>query len=246
MAADLVTRKVDVIVALSTPTAMAAYKATRDIPIVTTTIGDPIALGLANSLARPGKNVTGLTNLGTEVNTKRLDLLRQLVPNIRRVGLLYDPANESNQVTLRQFESECRKLRMQPVGAPASGVEQVQAALKGLSEKKVQGFLVLSNRTSNSAIGNIVDFAKRQRLPAGYGNSPYVEAGGLYSYSSDFIDLNRRAAAYADKIFKGAKPGDLPIEQPTKFDLVLNLKTARALGLKVPNSILVQATKVIE
>ena len=246
LAAELVAVKVDVIVSSGTPSAVAASKATREIPILLTTAGDPVGSGLAAALARPGGNVTGLTGIGSELNTKRLDLLRQLLPRMHRVGLLYDPNNQSNMLTLTRFEADCGKLQLQSIRAPARKAEEIAAAFKILARNKAQGLLVSANSTNLASRAGIVEYAAKHRLPAAYGESNYAEAGGLISYASDYSDLYRRAAAYADKIFKGAKPGDLPIEQPTRFEFVLNMKTAKALGLKIPGSILVQATKVIE
>jgi putative ABC transport system substrate-binding protein len=246
VAAEFVALKVDMIISTGTPTVVAANLATREIPIVTTTAGDVVGIGLAKSLARPGGNVTGLTNLSLELISKRLDLLRQFVPSIRRVGLLFNPENQSNAQQLEQFGRDCGKLRMTAIPAPSRSTEDIAGAFRLLVREKAQGLIVPSNSTNNTARRTIAERAITHRLPAGFSSGEYAEAGGLFSYASDFLDLNRRAAAYADKIIKGAKPGDLPIEQPTKFEMVLNVKTAKALGLKISNSILVQATRVIE
>ena len=246
LAAELVALKVDVILASGTPTVVAASKATREIPILIATVGDPVGSGFAASLARPGGNITGLTTLTSELITKRLDLLRQVLPRMRRVGFLYDPNNKIDELILRTFESDCVKLQLQPIRAPAREAGEIAAAFKTFARDKVQGLIVLSTATNNASKENIIKLAAKHRLPAAYGVSRFAEDGGLFSYAADYPDLFRRVAAYADKIFKGAKPGDLPIEQPTRFNFVLNMKTAKALGLKVPGSILVQATKVIE
>ena len=246
LAAELVALKVDVIVSQGTPSAVAASKATREIPILITTVGDPVGIGLAASLARPGGNVTGLTSLGTELYTKRLDLLTKLLPRMRRVGLLYDPNNQNDALTLTRFESDCAKLQLQRIRAPARKPEEIAAAFMTLARYKAQGLIVTANSTNDASQKRIIEHAAKHRLPAAYGRSEYAEAGGLFSYGTDFVDLYRRAAAYADKIFKGTKPGDLPNEQPTKFELVVNMKTAKALGIKIPNSILVRADRVIE
>ena len=221
-------------------------KATRDIPILITTAGDPVGDGLAASLARPGGNVSGLTGLGVELFTKRLDLLRQLLPRMRRVGYLYDQTNSNNMLSLGRLESDCGKLQLQLIRAPARASDEITAAFKTLSRDKAQGLLVNANSVNNVSQRSIIELAAKQRLPVGYARSDYTEEGGLFSYAADFSDMFRRAAAYADKIFKGAKPGNLPIEQPMRFEFVLNMKTAKALGLKVPGLILVQATRVIE
>ncbi len=246
LAAELVALKVDVIVSSSTPSAVAASKATREIPVLTTTAGDPVGSGLAASLARPGGNITGLTGLTSELFVKRLDLLRQLLPRMSRVGFLYDPNNRSNALSLTRFESACAQLKLQSIRAPMRKPEEMEAAFKTLSRHQAHGLIVTQTATSIALRKSIIEYAGKHRLPAAYGNSDWVEAGGLFSYAPDPTDLFRRAAAYADKIFKGAKPGDLPIEQPMRFEFVLNMKTAKALGLKISNSILVQATRVIE
>ena len=248
LAAELVALKIDMIVSTSTGSALAASKATREIPILTTNAGDPVGNGLAASLRRPGGNVTGLTSLSAELYTKRLDLLRQLLPRMRRVGFLYnpDPKSQIDALNLARFEADCGKLQLQPIRAPARNAEEIASAFKILARDKVQGLIVTTGSTNSNSQARIIELAAKQRLPAVYARRDWAEAGGLLSYAPDYSDLWRRAAAYADKIFKGAKPGDLPIQQPTLFEFVLNMKTAKALGLKIPGSILVQATRVIE
>ena len=246
LAAELVALKVDVIVSSGTPTVVAASKATREIPILLTTAGDPVGNGLVASLARPGGNITGLTSLTTELFTKRLDLLRQILPKMRRVGILYDANDPNDALSLKRIESDCGKLQIQPVRAPVRKAEEFAAAFNTLTSHKAQALLVTNTAITSVSIASVIDHAAKHRLPTSHGSSNWVEAGGLFAYAADFPDLYRRVAAYADKIFKGAKPGDLPIEQPTRFEFVLNMKTAKALGLKIPGSILVQVTKVIE
>jgi len=228
---------------------VAARNATREIPIIFANAGDPVGSGLAASLRRPGANGTGLsTGVASELYTKRLDLLRQILPAMRRVGFLYQPDNISDLPALAQFESDCAKLGFKPLRAPVGKAEEVTAAFDKLRRDKVQGLIVTGSITnlSNASRDSIITQAAKHRLPAIYLLDSDVEAGGLISYGASFLDLWRRAATYVDKIFKGAKPGDLPIEQPIKFDLVINMKTAKALGIKIPGSVLVQATKVIE
>ena len=246
LAAELVALKVDVILTSGTPTVLAVSKATREIPILLVGAGDPVGNGLVTSLAHPGGNITGLTSMATELFTKRLDLLRQLLPKMRRVGMLYDPNDPNDTLSLTRFESDCAKLQFQPIRASARKAEEIVAAFKTLVRAKAQALLVTNTATNHASLERIVEHPAKQRLPAVYCLSRFVEAGGLFSYAADFIDLNRRAAVFVNKIFKGAKPGDIPIEQPTTFDFVLNMKTAKALGLKIPGSILVQVTKVIE
>jgi putative ABC transport system substrate-binding protein len=244
---ELLALKVAMIVVSGTPAALAAQKATREIPILFTAVGDPVGSGLAATLARPGGNITGLSvGVGQDLYSKRLDLLRQLAPGVRRVAFLYNPDNATTVRALRQFESDCAKLRFKSFGVPIRGNEEIAPAFKTMQRDKVQGLIVTPGNSKFAWRASIIEHAAKHRLPAVYGLSNFVEAGGLLSYSANYLDLYRRAAAYADKIFKGAKPGDLPIEQPTRFELVLNMKTAKALGLKISNSVLVQATRVIE
>ena len=246
LAAELLALKVAVIVAPATPSAVAARKATREIPILIVNVGDPVGSGLAATLSRPGGNVTGLSSVSVELYTKRLDLLRQILPNMRRVGLLYYPDNANDVLGLRRFESDCSKLQFKSVPAPVRKPEEIAAAFNTLKRDQAQGLMVTSTSTNLAWRESIIEHAAKHRLPAVYGLSPYAESGGLISYGANYTDLYRRAAAYADKIFKGAKPGDLPIEQPNKFELVINLRTAKALGVTIPQSILVSADRVIE
>ena len=246
-AAELLALKVDVIVAPSTPTAMAARKATREIPILIVTADNPVGSGLAATLARPGGNVTGLTQgVASELYTKRLDLLRQLLPGMRRVGFLYNPDTANDALSLRQFESDCSKLELKSVRAPVRKAEEIAAAFTTLQRDQAQGLMVTATSTNNAWRESIIEHAAKHRLPGVYPSIIYAESGGLISYGASYPDLYRRAAAYVDKIFKGAKPGDLPIEQPIKFELFINLKTAKALGVTIPQSVLVSADRVIE
>ncbi len=247
LAAELLALKVDLIVTTGTPSAVVASKATRDIPVLITTSGDPVGSGLVSSLRHPGGNVTGLANgVGSELYTKRLELLRELLPGIRRVGFLYDPDNGSDTAGLRQTKADCAKLGLQAIPAPLRKREEITAVFNALKRDKAQGLIVTASNTNQAWRDTIIELAAKHRLPAVYGQGIFAESGGLLSYSANWADQYRRSAAYAYKIFKGAKPGDLPIEQPSKFDAIINLKAVKALYLKIPNSILVQATKVIE
>jgi putative ABC transport system substrate-binding protein len=247
LAAELLALKVDLILTSGTPPAVAARKVTSVIPILFALAGDPVGSGLATALSRPGGNVTGLANgVASELITKRLDLLRQMLPGMRRVGILYLADNAANTAGLKQFEADCSKLRLTSIRAPVRAAQEIPAAFVALKHDKAQALLVTQANTFTASRDSIVENAGKHRLPAIYPVSLFAEAGGLTSYGSNPNDSWRRAAAYADKIFKGAKPGDLPIEQPTKFEFVLNLKTAKALGIKIPGSVVVQATKVIE
>ena len=246
LAAELIALKVDVILAQSTPATLAARDASRETPIVMTTVGDPVGSGLAENLRRPGGNVTGLTTMTTDLYTKRLDLLRQILPGMRRAGLVYNPGNPLDVIALKQFESDCGKLGLKSIRAPVGKREDIAGAFDLLKRDKAQGVIVSSPSLNVQLRESIIERAAGSRLPAVYGNTVFADSGGLLSYSTNQADLNRRAAAYVDRIFKGAKPGDLPIEQPTKFELVINLKTAKALGIKITDSVLAQATKVVE
>lgn len=246
LAAELAALKVDVIMTAGTPSALAANKAAGSIPVVTATAGDPVGSGLAGSLARPGGKVTGLTNISSELVVKRMDLLREVMPRIQRVGLFYDPGNSLDMLTLARFEEYCVKLNLQPVRAPARNRDEIAGAFAVLIRNRAQAVIVPPTNTNHSSRELIVQTAAKQRLPCIVGRADYAEAGGLISYAPDIPDLHRRSAAYVEKILKGAKPGDLPIEQPTKFEFVVNMKTAKALGIKIPQSVLLQATKVIE
>jgi len=246
LAAELLALKVDLILSSGTPSAVAARNATREIPILIITVGDPIGAGLAATLSRPGGNVTGLTGLSSELVTKRLDLLRQLLPGMRRVALFYDPNNGADALSLKRFESDCAKLALKSIRASVRKAEDIAAAFDTLQRDKAQGLIVTNGNTNTASREIIIEQAAKHRLPAIYSSSFFAESGGLITYSANTADLHRRVAAYADKIFKGAKPGDLPIEQPTKFEMVINLKAAKALGIKIPDVIMLRADKVIE
>jgi putative ABC transport system substrate-binding protein len=246
LAAELVASKVDIIVSSGTPSAVALHAATREIPVLIVTIGDPVGSGLAATLHRPGGNVTGLTGLNTELDAKRLDLLRQMLPHMRRVGFLYNPDSVGDARGLGRFQSACATLGLQPVRAPLRRVQEIAVTFDQLKRDKAQGLLVSSSSAMISWNEHIIEQAARHRLPAMYARASDVSSQQLISYSVNRADVYRRVAAYADKIFKGAKPADIPIEQPTKFELIINMKIAKALGIKIPQSILVQATKVIE
>ncbi|HKA44827.1 MAG TPA: ABC transporter substrate-binding protein [Burkholderiales bacterium] len=246
LAAELLALKVDLIVATSNPSAMATRGATRDVPIVSIGDPDPVGSGLVASLRRPGGNVTGLSSQTPELVIKHLDLLRQIVPNLRRVGFLYPADNTAVVAIFARLESECGKLQIQCIRAAVRQEQDIPGAFGVLQRGKAQALIVSTSTVISAWRDTVIDHAARHRLPAIYGPSVIVEAGGLISYASSGLARFRRAAVYADKIFKGAKPGDLPIEQPTKFDLVVNMKTAKALGITIPQSILVRADRVIE
>ena len=246
LAVELTVLKVDLIVATSYPATMAASGATRDVPIVTIGVGDPVGYGFAASLARPGGNVTGLSNQSAEIVIKQLDLLRQIVPNLRRVGFLYHADNAASAAIFARLESECSKVQIQCIRAAVHDRQNISSAFVSLQREKADGLIVAPSQTQIAWRDTIIDHATRRRLPAIYVWPAAPEAGGLISYSTSGLERFKRAASYVDKIFKGTKPGDLPIEQPTKFELIVNIKTAKALGITIPQSILVRADRVIE
>ena len=244
LAVELLALKVDLIVATSAASAKAARDATRDVPIVITGVGDPVGIGLADSLRRPGRNVTGLSNQAAELTIKHLDLMRQIMPDLRRVGYLYDA--DVGVATVVRLEGECSKLKIQCIRAAVREAQDIPGVFGALQRDKAQGLIVGSGNRLVAWRDTIIDHAARQRLPAIYNSTVAADAGGLIAYFSNGFERYRRAATYVDKIFKGAKPGDLPIEQPTKFELIVNLKTAKALGITIPQSILVRADRVLE
>ena len=246
LAAELLALKADLIITQGTPSALAARNATREIPILIVTIGDPVGSGLVATLSRPAGNVTGLTGITSALGTKRLDLLHQVLPAMRRVGFLYNPDNAASAQSIREFEANCDKLQFKSLLVPIRKADEIVAAFNALKRDQAQGLLVTGGGTNLAWRATIIEQAAKLRLPAIYNQNSYAESGGLMSYGTNYPDLYRRAATYVDKIFKGAKPGDLPIEQPTKFELVLNMKAAKALGIKIPGSVLVLATQVIE
>jgi putative tryptophan/tyrosine transport system substrate-binding protein len=250
LATELVALKVDVIVTGGgTPTALAAKQATKTIPIVFAGVADPVTSGLVTSLARPGGNVTGSSNLTPELVGKRLEQLTQTVPGVSRVAVLWQPGGLGER-------TEKDMLKGAEVAAPAVGVrlqfveargpENFDRAFSDMTKARAGALTVLPSNMFINERRRLVDLAAKHRLPTVYGLREFVDAGGLMSYGPNLADLSRRAATYVDKILKGAKPGDLPVEQPTKFELVINLKTAKALGLTIPQSVLAHADDLIQ
>ncbi|HXB03803.1 MAG TPA: ABC transporter substrate-binding protein [Candidatus Angelobacter sp.] len=249
LAAELVRLKVDVIVTSSTPAAQAAKRATTTIPIVATFVADPVGSGLVASLARPGGNITGLTTLATGLVAKRLELLKAVVSGSTRVAVLWQPGALGER-TMRDMMEETqvagRTLALQLQFVEARRPDDFEQAFSAMREARAGGVLVFPNPILFEARRSIVAHAAKSRLPVVYPWREAASVGGFMSYSTNFPDMYRRAATYVDKILKGAKPADLPIEQPTKFELVINLKTAKALGLTIPPSLLQRADQVIE
>jgi putative ABC transport system substrate-binding protein len=246
LAAELVRLKVDVIVAASPPATEAAKRATSTIPIVFTVSGDPVAEGLVTSLARPGGNITGLATISPELVGKQLEMLKGVAPKVTRVAVLQNPSTGLHPVALRQAEDAARALGVQLQILEARTPSEIDAAFAAMRSQRAGGVLVLRDAMFRTQRAQIVALAAKSRLPAVYGFREQAEAGGLMAYGASVPQLFRRAATYVDKILKGAKPANLPVEQPTKFELVINLKTAKALGLTIPPSLLGQADQVIQ
>ena len=247
LATDLVRLKVDLIIVFGgTLVVTAAKNATETIPIVMIGVRDPVDTGLIASLARPGGNITGVSgSAGPETVSKQLELLKETVPNLRRVAVLSNPANPYHQLAIREVNVAAQSLGVHLQLQEARGPNEFEAAFTAMTKERVGALLVLSDVIFNSHRTRLADLAARSRLPATYGVRESVEAGGLMSYGPSFLNFHRQAATYVDKILKGAKPGDLPVEQPMKFELVVNLKAASALGLTIPTSVLVRADEVI-
>ena len=246
LVADLARLKVDVIVAGGVAAALAASKATTAIPIVMSSGGDPVAIGLVASLARPGGNVTGLATISPELSGKRLELLKQVVPSLRRVAVLWNPENPAHGPGLRAAESAARTLGLELQLLAFRLQEDFGAAFRAAKRANAGALIALDDPVTFNERKVLVSQASTTRLPVMYGFRESAEAGGLIAFGANLADLARRSAGYVDKILKGAKPGDLPVEQPTKFELVINLKTAKTLGLTIPPSLLLRADHVIE
>jgi putative ABC transport system substrate-binding protein len=246
LAADLVQLKVDVIVAVGGRASQVAQQATTTIPIVMSVVIDPVGSGLVRSLAHPGGNVTGIGLMAPDVVGKHLALLKEMVPKISRMAVLSNPENPGNAAQLREAEIAARALavRLQPLEARAP--QEIQTAFTAMIRERAGALVVLQDAIFTNQVRQIAEHAVKSRLPSIYGLREYVEAGGLALYGPDSLELERRAATFVEKILKGAKPADLPVEQPTKFELVINLKTARALRLTIPSSLRLRADQVIE
>jgi ABC-type uncharacterized transport system substrate-binding protein len=238
--------KVDVITAFSTPAAIAAKKATTTIPIVFSAVGDPVGTGVVSNLARPGGNVTGFSMLATELAAKRLEILEEIVPNLSPLAMFWNDTNPSMVLSAGQSQSAAAKLGVAIQSIGVHDLTGFESAFASVESGRVLGLLTLIDPFTREHRQRIVDFAAQRHLPAIYDAREFVDSGGLISYGPSLLATELRVTEYVDKIFKGAKPGDLPVEQPTKFELVINLKTAKALGLTVPPSLLARADEVIE
>lgn len=246
LAANLVELKVDVIVAAGAAAVSAAQKATTTVPIVMGTAGDPVGSGFVKSLARPGGNITGLTDVASDMGFKLLDTLLSAVPGLAHVAVLLNPGNSSHATFVTSIQEGARTARAQILRLPARTEREIDSAFSTMAKENVRGVIALPDPLFITHQRQIAELAAKHRLPCISGFRQYVHAGGLMNYGPDFAENFRRAATYVDKIFKGAKPGDLPVEQSTRFELAINLKTAKALGLTIPGSVLVRADEVIK
>jgi putative ABC transport system substrate-binding protein len=246
IAEEFVRLKVDVIVVSSTLTALVAKQATTTVPIVMTVPADPVATGLVTSLARPGGNVTGLSFVGTELAGKQVELLREAVPGLARVAVLANPTNASHPPRTKEIADVARALKLQSDVLEARTLREIHEAFATMAKRRPGAAIVLTDPLFVREASTVVRLAAEHRLPVMYGLREVVAAGGLIAYGASFSDLFRRAATYVDKILRGAHPSDLPVEQASTFELVINMKTAKALGLTIPQSLLIRADQVIE
>jgi putative ABC transport system substrate-binding protein len=246
LAAELVGLKVDVIYAFTTSPALAARQATTTIPIVFSGVGDPVGTGLVANLAHPGGNVTGLSVLATELSGKRLEMLREIIPTASRVAMLWNDTNPSMVLRANEAQDAAGKLGVTIQSIGVHDLIDFEDAFKAATDGRAGALLILADPFTMARREQLVEFAPKRSLPAIYEIREFADAGGLISYGPSVPAMQRRVAVYLDKIFKGAKPSDLPVEQPTKFQLVINIKTARSLGLEIPPSLLARADEVIE
>ena len=245
-AAELVRLKADVLLTAGTPGALAAKQATQTIPIVMAVSGDAVGTGLVQSLARPGGNITGLTRMTRDLDGKRLELLKEVVPSLSRVAILLNPANPISARGWSEAQSPAKALRLKLEPAEVKAAEEFEAAFAAIARQRPGGLFIIADQFLLAHQTQIVDFGARRSLPAIYPYSEFVDAGGLMSYAANDPAMFRRAATYVDKILKGRKPADLPVEQPTKFELIINMRTAKQIGLTIPPNVLAQADKVIK
>jgi putative ABC transport system substrate-binding protein len=246
VAAELVRRPVDLIATFGTPPTLAAKQATTTIPIVMIGIGDPEGAGLVTSLARPGGNITGNTILAPDVAGKRLQLLKEVIPTLSRVAFLWNPDNASHPAQLAELQVAAQTLGLQLIPVAARSPDEFDNAFAAMMHERAEAFLMTADPLHQLSIGRIVDFLANNRLPGMFSSKEIVAAGGCMSYGASVPDLFRRGALYAHKILQGTKPTDLPVEEPTKFELAINLKTAKAIGLTIPESFLLGVDQVIE
>ena len=246
VAAELVRRPVDLIATFGTPPTRAAKQATTTIPIVMIGIGDPVGAGLVSSLARPGGNITGNTILGPDVAGKRLQLLKEVIPSLSRVAFLWNPDNASHPAQLAELQAAVQTLGLTLIPVAVRSSDEFDNAFAAMIKERPDAFLMTNEPFHQLSIGTIIDFLTNNHLPGMFLTREVVVAGGFLSYGANLPDLFRRGAEYVHKILKGTKPADLPVEEPVKFELVVNLKTAKAIGLSIPESFLLRADEVIE
>ena len=246
LAAELVSLNPNVIVSAPVPANLAVHKATSTIPIVMASGADPVKFGLVKSLSRPGGNITGLTNFAEELASKQLDLVRELLPHLSRVGVLVNVANPLHVPQWQETQTAAAKAAVILVPFEFHTPDDFEPAFATFARERAEALMVPPDTTFTTYRGRIIELAAKARLPTIYANRPLVEAGGLVSYGPNPVENYRRAATFVDRILKGANPSDLPVERPTKIDLVINLKTAKALGLEVPPMLLARADEVIE
>ena len=246
VAADLVRLHVDVIFATSSTEVEAARRATKTIPIVFATHADPQGVGHVVSLARPGGNITGLSMLLTELVAKELEVMKQALPHMTRIGVLLTSTAPSHRPASHAVEAAAQQLGVQVLTVPVRTPEDLHGAFAMMARERVNGFLAVASPLTRSQRALLAELALKHRLPGMFGTGENVEAGGLMSYAPDLVDMTRRAATYIDKILKGARPADLPVEQASKYELVINLKTAKALGITIAPSVLVRADRIVE
>lgn len=243
---ELLALKVTVIVTAGTPATLAVKKATTSVPVVMTAVGDPVGTGIVPSLSHPGGNITGLTAISTEMDAKRLELLREVVPSASYIAVLWNASSPLQVLAEKQVQAAAHVLRMRVLSLGVKTEEEIKSALAVMARERPDALLVLADRLLLHHRALIMDFATRHRLPGVHAYRELVEAGGLMSYGPSYADMHRRAAYFVDRILKGAKAGDLPVERPATFDLVINLKAAKAFGLTIPPSVLLRATEVIQ
>jgi ABC-type uncharacterized transport system substrate-binding protein len=246
LAAELVRLKVDVIVTAANSGILAAKKASATIPIVFGSANDPVESGLVSSLARPGGNITGLSQMAQELDGKRLELLKEAFPKVARVAFLWQPGGTRGNLPLTEMEAAAKALGVKLISLPVRSLDDFEGAFARAKRERAQALITTTGALINTRQRQVLDFAAKNRLPAMYPTSEFVEAGGLMSYAPNYADLWRRAADFVDKILKGAKPADLPVEQPTAFEFIVNLNAAKQIGLTIPSSVLARADRVIK
>lgn len=244
--AELISLKVDVIVTAGTPAAVAVKKAATPIPLVMVAVGDPVGTGIVASLKRPGGNITGLSSIAPELEGKRLELLREVSPKLSRVAVFWNPLNLFHTSAMKQLRAAAQAMRINVLPLAVGKTEELDGAFAAIVKTRPDALVILADRVFLHSRARMTEFAAKYRLPSVTAYRELVEAGGLMSYGPSYEDMHRRAATYVDKILKGVKPGDIPVEQPTKFELVVNMNAAKELGVKVPQSILLRADRVIE